>query len=85
MKKSEQRSVNDRSNADKCAGKQPLTFLEIVGSTFAAAIGVQSKANKKRDFSQGKPLQFIFAGLIFATIFVVSVIAVVRVVLSSVA
>ena len=64
--------------------KKPLSFLDIIGSTFAAAIGVQSKANKKRDFSQGKPAQFIFAGLIFATIFVVSVVAIVRAVLSSV-
>ena len=64
--------------------KKPLSFLEILGSTFAAAVGVQSKANKKRDFSQGKPTQFIFAGLVFAAIFVVSVVAVVRTVLSSV-
>ena len=64
--------------------KKPLSFLDIIGSTFAAAIGVQSKANKKRDFTQGKPTQFIFAGLIFATIFVVGVVAIVRAVLSSV-
>jgi len=64
--------------------KKPLSFLEILGSTFAAAIGVQSKAHKKRDFTQGKPTQFIFAGIIFATIFVLSVVAVVRAVLSAV-
>ena len=64
--------------------KKPLRFLDILGSTFAAALCVQSKANKKRDFSQGKPTQFIFAGIIFAVIFVVSVVAVVRIVLTSV-
>lgn len=64
--------------------KKPLSFLDILGSTFAAAVGVQSKANKKRDFSQGRPTQFIFSGIIFAAIFVVSVVAVVRTVLSSV-
>lgn len=74
----------DSSLAEGGDGEKPLSFLEILGSTFAAAIGVQSKANKKRDFSQGKPTQFIFAGLIFATIFVVSVVAIVRAVLSSV-
>ena len=74
----------DASLAEGGEEKKPLSFLEILGSTFAAAIGVQSKANKKRDFSQGKPTQFIFAGLIFATIFVVSVVAIVRAVLSSV-
>ncbi len=77
-------NVIDSVPAEKLDEKKRLSFLEILGSTFSAAIGVQSKANKKRDFSQGKPTQFIFAGLIFATIFVVSVIAIVRTVLSSV-
>lgn len=77
-------NVIDSAQAEKSDAKKPLSFLEILGSTFAAAIGVQSKANKKRDFSQGKPTHFIFAGIIFAVIFVVSVVAVVRTVLSSV-
>ena len=77
-------NVIESAPAEKLDEKKPLSFLEILGSTFAAAIGVQSKANKKRDFSQGKPTQFVFAGIIFAAIFVVSVVAVVRTVLSSV-
>ncbi len=84
MKNSRMGRVIDSAPTEKADVKKPLTFIEILGSTFAAAIGVQSKANKKRDFSQGKPAQFIFAGLIFATIFVVGVIAIVRTVLSSV-
>ena len=63
---------------------KPLTFFEVMGSTFAAALGVQSKENLARDFSRGKPLHFIMAGLIFAATFVVVVIAVVRTVLSQV-
>ena len=70
--------VNDETN------EPPLTFLEVLGSTFAAAIGVQSKANRTRDFSRGKPLQFVLAGLIFAVMFVAVVVAVVRAVLSQV-
>ena len=62
--------------------ESPLTFLQILGSTFSAAIGVQSKANRERDFSRGKPLHFIFAGLIFAALFVVVIVTVVRTVLS---
>jgi len=77
-------NVVDSTPAENLDEKKPLSFLEILGSTFAAAIGVQSKANKQRDFSQGRPTQFIFAGIIFAAIFVVSVVAVVRTVLSSV-
>lgn len=77
-------STTDGSQQKGGDEKKPLSFLDIFGSTFAAAIGVQSKANKKRDFTQGKPTQFIFAGIIFATIFVLSVVAVVRTVLSAV-
>jgi len=84
MKNSGVGSVIESAPPEKVEEKKSLTFIEILGSTFAAAIGVQSKANKKRDFSQGKPTQFIFAGLIFATIFVVSVVTIVRTVLSSV-
>ena len=64
--------------------ESPLTFLEVLGSTFAAAIGVQSKANRTRDFSRGRPLHFILAGLIFVALFIVVIIAVVRTVLSQV-
>jgi len=84
MKNSGIDSAIDSSLVEGSEEKKPLSFLEILGSTFAAAVGVQSKANKKRDFTQGKPTQFIFAGIIFAVIFVVSVVAVVRTVLSSV-
>lgn len=62
----------------------PLTFLEVLGSTFSAAIGVQSKANRTRDFSRGKPQHFILAGVLFAALFVVVIVAVVRTVLSQV-
>lgn len=74
--------ANDITN--DIANEKPLTFLEILGSTFAAAVGVQSKARRTRDFTRGKPLHFILAGLIFAATFVTVIILVVRAVLSSV-
>lgn len=46
-----------------------IGFWQIVFSTLAAAIGVQSKANLKRDFSQSSPFPFIVAGLVFTVIF----------------
>ncbi len=74
--------ANDITN--DIANEKPLTFLEILGSTFAAAVGVQSKARRTRDFTRGKPLHFILAGLIFAATFVTVIILVVRAVLPSV-
>ena len=75
-------SIDKEENADD--NDKPLTFLQVLGSTFSAAIGVQSKANRNRDFSRGKPLQFVLAGIIFAIMFVLVVVVVVRSVLSQV-
>lgn len=77
--------ASDISNdlANDISNEKPLTFLEILGSTFAAAVGVQSRARRTRDFTRGKPLHFILAGLIFAATFVTVIILVVRAVLSS--
>ena len=60
-----------------------LTFMSIVMSTLAAAIGVQSKANKERDFKHGSAGPFILAGLIFTALFVGTLVLIVRWVLSA--
>ena len=48
-------------------------FWSVVQSVLAAGIGVQSKANKERDFTHGKPLHFIVGGLIGTVLFVLSI------------
>ena len=65
--------------------EQPLTFWQIAASTAAAAFGVQNRANRERDFSRGKPLHFIIAGIVFTALFVLTVVVVVKLVLSNVA
>lgn len=67
---------------DQKPGNRP-TFLQIVMSTLAAAVGVQSSKNRERDFTGGNIYVYIAAGLIFTTIFVVIMILVVRTVLRS--
>lgn len=57
---------------------KPLSALEIIGSTIAAALGVQSSRNRKRDFERGNVLHFIAAGIIFTVVFVVAVLAIVH-------
>ena len=74
--------MSNRNDADK-PEQRPLTFWEVLGSTLAAAIGVQKKVNKERDFTRGNPLHFIIAGIIFTTVFVLAVVLVVKLVLSS--
>ncbi len=61
--------------------KDGLTVWQIMYSTMAAMFGVQKNERRIRDFSKGKPHQFIIAGLIAATIFVLTIILVVQLVL----
>ena len=56
----------------------PLTLLEVMSSVLSAAFGVQSKAKKERDFRQGKPIQFIIAGITFTGIFLAGLISLVN-------
>ena len=53
----------------------------MLGSTLAAAFGVQSSKNRERDFTHGKASHFIFMGIAFTVIFVLAVVAVVKLVL----
>ena len=59
----------------------PLTFMQLFWSVLAAAFGVQTNSNRRRDFERGKPLHFIAIGIIFTTLFVVLMLVIVRVVL----
>lgn len=71
--------------ADK-QNKQPSRkgtgWLNVAKSTIAAACGVQTNANRQRDFQQGKPITFIIAGLIFVLVFILGMIGLVQLVLS---
>lgn len=76
----------DRSDPqDHESPRDEVSFWTIVLSTLAAAIGVQSRANKERDFSHGRAGPFIVAGLIFTVLFVLVLVAVVRLVLQAAA
>jgi hypothetical protein len=61
-----------------------LTFWQMLHSVLAAAFGVQSSRNRERDFTRGRPLHFILLGIAFTALFVLAVVLVVNLVLSSV-
>jgi hypothetical protein len=63
---------------EKPATRDGLSPIQVLGSALAAAFGVQSSNNRDRDFSRGKPLQFILAGIVITAIFVICIIAVVQ-------
>jgi hypothetical protein len=69
------------SDQDKDPQQAPLTLREMLQSVLAAALGVQSGKNRSRDFSRGKPSHFILLGVIFTALFVIVLLAAVKLVL----
>ena len=61
--------------------QQQLTFWQLLKSTMAAFIGVQSEANRERDFKHGKISHFILMGLLFGAVFVLTLVGIVQLVL----
>lgn len=58
-----------------------LSFGQLLKSTFSAFLGVQSDANRERDFARGKMSHFIWMGLLFGLVFVLTIVGVVQLVL----
>lgn len=75
----------DDAREEKESAPEAISFWTVLLSTLAAAIGVQSRANKERDFASGRVAPFIVAGLIFTALFVTVLVIVVRLVIGSAA
>ncbi len=87
MSPQQQADADDSPDEQQPSGQRPekLRFWTIVLSTLAAAIGVQNRANRERDFEHGKPGAFIAAGIIFTVVFVAVLLGVVYLVIRSAA
>lgn len=75
-----QHSVADQPRRTDSHDGEHLTLLEVMGSVLAAGFGVQSKENKVRDFTRGKPVHFIIAGVAFTLALLVTLVVVVALV-----
>ncbi len=58
-----------------------ISFWQLMKSTMSAFFGVQSNANRERDFKHGKLSHFIWMGLILGLLFVLTLVGVVQLVL----
>ena len=58
-----------------------IGFLQVMKSTLSAFIGVQSNANRERDFKHGKASHFIAMGLLLGLVFVLTLVGIVRLVM----
>ena len=63
--------------------KKGLTLLQVMGSLLRSGFGVQSNANRERDFAHGKASHFIIGGIIFAILFVLGVWGLVQIVMAT--
>ena len=59
-----------------------LTVWQLAQSALAAALGVQSSKNRKRDFESGSYKPFLVAGVVMAAVWYGSIYFVVKVVLA---
>ncbi len=71
----EKRDINESNDE-----KKP-SFCQIVFSTLAAFLGVQSNKNRERDFKYGNIYVYIVSGLIFTIMFIFTVVSVVKLVI----
>jgi hypothetical protein len=74
--------MSEEVGKDKDEAEKPkLPFWKTMLSVMQASFGVQSRANKERDFANGSVKGFIVAALIFTALFILTIVIVVRAVL----
>ncbi|MBE9559217.1 MAG: DUF2970 domain-containing protein [Proteobacteria bacterium] len=61
--------------------QKKVSPLAVMKSVVAASFGVQTKTNRERDFEQGKFHHFVVGGIVFAVLFVLLLVGLVKVVL----
>jgi hypothetical protein len=83
MEENDDRDAQEDDGGRSGRDRKHLNPLQVIGSVFAAGLGVQSSKNRERDFRRGRAGTFIIAGLIFTALFIGAVLTVVKLVLSS--
>ena len=68
------------TNTRKDQPKKP-TILQVIVSVLAAMFGVQSDANRERDFENGSFAAYIITGIVLTVLFVLSIYFVVQLVI----
>lgn len=77
-------SEDPKSNASS-HGEDPnqaptLTWSQILRSSLAAGLGVQSSRNRQRDFAEGSPRRFIVMGVVLTMLFIASLVTVIQII-----
>ena len=67
-------------NEDNQGDRAP-SLLDVLYSVLASMFGVQSNRNREKDFTHGKPYQYIIIGMLVTVLFVLSAWGVVQLVM----
>ncbi len=71
-------STHNQPPAENDSDPRAVTFFTILKSVFASFFGVQTNANRIRDFESGKFWHFFVAGLIFVVVFLLTILGIVK-------
>ncbi len=61
--------------------QEKISPIVIMGSIMAASFGVQTQANRERDFKRGRFHHFIIGGIVFTFFFVLLLVGVVKLIM----
>lgn len=67
--------------SEKANSPKKVSPLAVMKSVFAASFGVQTNTNRERDFEQGKFHHFVIGGIVFAVLFVIILVGLVKVIM----
>lgn len=67
--------------SEKSNKQKKLPLLSLMSSVIAASFGVQTNKNRERDFEHGKFHHFVIGGVVFAVLFVLFIIGMVKVIM----
>lgn len=70
--------MNDRDRNDERPG-----LLDVIRSVGAAFFGVQSEANRQRDFTHGKLIHYVVAGALATVVLIGTIWGLVQLVLAT--
>lgn len=73
----------EQSDKTEIANPSRPTFWRVFQSTMAGAIGVQSNKNREKDFKNGNIWVFVFSGIVFTLLFILTITTLVRIALSA--
>jgi len=73
--------THDRTREDSADGRR-LGIWTVAKSVGAAFFGVQTEANRRRDFAHGRLHHFVLVGLVATAVFVVVLVVLVQTLLA---